>query len=235
MTIPLRQALPPAFSCQPEPPGPRRARGGPRGVPIWHCSRWGLPCRSCCPSRGGLLPHRFTLARRPVSVARPWRPAVCSLWRFPSGCPGRALPGTVVLWSPDFPRGLRPRGHPAIRANLQLGVRTAPVNGETGGKIGDGTHVGGGQRSPGIRAEPLAERAQNHVGGMCRVVSEARGCRQKSLRIGVRRRFRGVRPDRQVLSRQAEASRNAARDRTCGRVPCRNGRSTPQPRLTSGP
>ncbi len=29
--------------------------------------------------------------------------AVCSLWRFPSGYPGRALPGTLALWSPDFP------------------------------------------------------------------------------------------------------------------------------------
>ncbi len=30
--------------------------------------------------------------------------AVCSLWRFPSGCPARALPGTVASGSPDFPR-----------------------------------------------------------------------------------------------------------------------------------
>ena len=35
----------------------------PREIPIRHCSRWGLPCRSGCPARGGLLPHRFTLAR----------------------------------------------------------------------------------------------------------------------------------------------------------------------------
>ncbi len=28
---------------------------------------------------------------------------VCFLWRFPLGYPSRALPGTVVLWSPDFP------------------------------------------------------------------------------------------------------------------------------------
>ena len=33
-----------------------------RAAPIWSCSRWGLPCRSRCRSRGGLLPHRFTLA-----------------------------------------------------------------------------------------------------------------------------------------------------------------------------
>ena len=33
-----------------------------RVAPIWSCSRWGLPCRFRCRSRGGLLPHRFTLA-----------------------------------------------------------------------------------------------------------------------------------------------------------------------------
>ncbi len=46
------------------------------------------------------------------------RQAVCSLWRFPSGLPGRALPGAVAPWSPDFPhrRARTPRrcGHPAI-------------------------------------------------------------------------------------------------------------------------
>ncbi len=31
-------------------------------VPIWSCSRWGLPCRLCCQSRGALLPHHFNLA-----------------------------------------------------------------------------------------------------------------------------------------------------------------------------
>ena len=30
-------------------------------------------------------------------------PAVSSLWHCPWGCPRRALPGTVVPWSPDFP------------------------------------------------------------------------------------------------------------------------------------
>ena len=44
---------------------------------------------------------------------RTW--AVSFLWRFPSGCPARALPGTIALWSPDFPRG-NPRGHPTTRA-----------------------------------------------------------------------------------------------------------------------
>lgn len=82
----------------------------PRAIPIRHCSRWGLPCRSGCPYRGGLLPHRFTLTCRK-------RRAVCSLWRFPWGYPRRALPGTVPAWSPDFPRTVaRPRssGHPRM-------------------------------------------------------------------------------------------------------------------------
>ncbi len=35
--------------------------------------------------------------------------AVCFLWRFPSGFPARALPGTVALWSPDFPLGPEPQ------------------------------------------------------------------------------------------------------------------------------
>ncbi len=38
--------------------------------------------------------------------------AVSFLWRFPSGFPARALPGTVASWSPDFPRP-DGRGHPA--------------------------------------------------------------------------------------------------------------------------
>jgi hypothetical protein len=36
-------------------------RGGRLSPHIWPCSNWGLPCRSCCHERGGLLLHRFTL------------------------------------------------------------------------------------------------------------------------------------------------------------------------------
>ena len=31
-------------------------------IPIRSCSRWGLPCRFRCRTRGALLPHLFTLA-----------------------------------------------------------------------------------------------------------------------------------------------------------------------------
>jgi len=67
MTIPLDARLPGASSCQPGLPGQSGpaavsfARPAPREVPIRHCSRWGLPCGSGCPSPGALLPHRFTL------------------------------------------------------------------------------------------------------------------------------------------------------------------------------
>ena len=49
--------------------------------PIWSCSRWGLPCRECCHSRGALLPHPFTLA-----VA-----ACAALGRFAFCCTFRGL------------------------------------------------------------------------------------------------------------------------------------------------
>jgi hypothetical protein len=75
----------------------------------------GLPCRPCHHERGGLLPHRFTLAadalRRPVggllSVA-------LSLGSRPAGVTRRP-----ALWCPDFPRLSETRPRPP--APLQRG------------------------------------------------------------------------------------------------------------------
>ncbi len=76
--------------------GPETAlRVSPRTAPIRFCSRWGLPCRFRYRSRGGLLPHPFTLTAETA--------AVCFLWHFPWGRPRRPLAGTVSPWSPDFP------------------------------------------------------------------------------------------------------------------------------------
>ena len=69
-------------------------------VPIRFCSRCGLPCRFRCRTRGALLPHLFTLARRSPEGRRR---AVRSLWHCPWGRPRRMLSGTVCRWSPDFP------------------------------------------------------------------------------------------------------------------------------------
>ena len=103
MAIPLGRS---SRSASRDRPG-RRYENVSNAVPIWSRSRWGLPCRFRCRTRGALLPHHFTLTwpRRPL--------AVCFLWRYPWGRPRRALPGTVFPWSPDFPPRLRPTGSDA--------------------------------------------------------------------------------------------------------------------------
>jgi hypothetical protein len=60
MAIPLGRQLPAASRNLPG----RLSGNGLRAIPIWSCSRWGLPCRSRCRDRGALLPHHFTLAWR---------------------------------------------------------------------------------------------------------------------------------------------------------------------------
>ncbi|CBA17300.1 hypothetical protein XALC_2823 [Xanthomonas albilineans GPE PC73] len=107
---------------------PTRTRRGPRHeVPIWSCSRWGLPCRSVT----GLAVRSYrTISplpapRHPATVAeRAWpMPRIANaLQQRQRGGEGRrrylsvALsvgsrrPGVtwhLALWSPDFPR------HPA--------------------------------------------------------------------------------------------------------------------------
>ena len=69
----------------------------------------GGACRAAPVARGAVGSYPT------VSPLPPRRKAVCSLWRFPSGRPGRALPGAVSPCSPDVPhppREARPSGHP---------------------------------------------------------------------------------------------------------------------------
>ncbi len=114
-------------------PAIRRSRPA---APIRSCSRWGLPCRPRRRGRGALLPHPFTLAGRAEAA-----PAVCFLWHFPWGRPRRALPGTVLPWSPDFPPpagfprcGRRPSGrlaHAIYResaGNSQSAIASSPAS-----------------------------------------------------------------------------------------------------------
>jgi hypothetical protein len=70
---------------------------------------------SACSPYSVLLPVGFTvpsaLPQTRCALTAPFHPyprpdrarAVCFLWHFPSGCPGRPLTGTVFPWSPDFP------------------------------------------------------------------------------------------------------------------------------------
>ena len=49
----------------------KRAGLAPGVIPIRSCSRRGLPCRFRCRSRGGLLPHPFTLTPPPHRRSNP--------------------------------------------------------------------------------------------------------------------------------------------------------------------
>ena len=109
--IHLGRMSPCASRDQPGRQAETALRVAPRAIPIRSCSRWGLPCRSCCQGRGGLLPHPFTLAPpiyRPVCWAAPMQwgrytgGAVCFLWHFPWGRPRRTLSGTVFHGARTF-------------------------------------------------------------------------------------------------------------------------------------
>ena len=97
--IPLGDGSPRPSSNQPG----RRAGTRPYAAPIRSCTRWGLPCRSCCQDRGALLPHPFDLAGPKtggvLSVA-------LSLGGEP---PAGRYPAPRVPWSPDFPRASFPK------------------------------------------------------------------------------------------------------------------------------
>ena len=56
-----------------------------------------MPCRFCCQKRGGLLPHRFTIA---VLIAETW--ADYSLWHFPSPRGVRPLTGILLCGARTF-------------------------------------------------------------------------------------------------------------------------------------
>ena len=70
--------------------------------PYRSCSRWGLPCRSCCHARGALLPHRFTLALR--------RFVFCGA--FPGVAPAGSYPAPCLRGARTFLH-CKSGGHPA--------------------------------------------------------------------------------------------------------------------------
>ncbi len=114
-TIPLEPALPQASRGQPGERGGNTPVASPKratALPIRPCSRWGLPCRRHCWKRGGLLPHRFTLAgRAPNSRLKLDRRSVlCGTF------PELALAGH---WPAPYFRGartfLQPRDHSRVQ------------------------------------------------------------------------------------------------------------------------
>ncbi len=138
-------------------PGPR-SRTCPARGPYLALLRVGLAVPSLSPSpRWALTPpfHRY-----------PASGAVSSLWRFPWGCPRRALPGTLANESPDFPRplpGPRPSSPPR---GGQLGPALRSVNCKAAQTRCKG-EVRLAQRSPGPWPEPQPERREQ--GFRCRL------------------------------------------------------------------
>ena len=115
-----------------------------RAAPIRSCSRWGLPCRSRCRDRGGLLPHPFTLARRrtasPCGLAAPGarqreggRFAFCGT--FPGVAPAGRYPAPCFHGARTFlPGGLSTLAGAAVQpaGSREIGVSGAPRQGLAG-------------------------------------------------------------------------------------------------------
>ena len=215
------------------PPTRTPGRSGPCGIPIRRCSRWGLPCRPGRPVRGGLLPHRFTLAPGPrTEVLGPaGRSALCgAVPRLsPAGrCPAPLLRGVRTFLDPGS--GPRPSGHPRATPSRDA----APA----------GQRAAGGMRARLARHGP----APGHLEGQARIhrVGGAQGARpvaqpeRREPRGGVRlgvvadRREGGAEPGgigRAPPPRAAPrgppppgaASRTTGPDRACGPPRRRSG------------
>ena len=80
-------------------------------VPTWSCSRWGLPCRSCCQSRGALLPHPFTLTCWPIA----WRTGGLLSVALSLGSPPPAVSRHRIPVEPGLSSTPRCRGAAAAR------------------------------------------------------------------------------------------------------------------------
>ena len=104
MVIYLGHRLPDTSCSQPERAVRARAlrpigEAGHLSVPIRPCTGWGLPCQLRHRSRGGLLPHRFTLARyERCSSAGGLFSVALSV-----GLPRLGVTQHPALWCSDFP------------------------------------------------------------------------------------------------------------------------------------
>ena len=91
-----------------------RSGTSPREAPIRHCSGWGLPYRPGCPVRGGLLPHRFTIALGNVAgePATPRQSFLCGA--FPRVAPAGRYPAPCLHGARTFLGRCHPRSssHP---------------------------------------------------------------------------------------------------------------------------
>jgi len=92
------QATNPGGRAEPGPAEPK-----PRAPPLFGLAPGGVyRAARRCRGRGALLPHPFTV--HAAEAQSPKADVTCSLLHCPWGRPRRTLSGTMVSWSPDFPR-----------------------------------------------------------------------------------------------------------------------------------
>lgn len=154
MTIPLRAALPRRSSCQPGHSWAEASlaevsdslaaerRTFPREAPIRHCSGWGLPCRSCCQSRGGLLPHRFTL------TLQAGRFVFCGA--FPGVAPAGRYPAPLLHGVRTFLARLAT--HAVIQPSARQAAYACPTGASTGKRVARSTAMARSVASTGPEA-----------------------------------------------------------------------------------
>jgi hypothetical protein len=83
-------------------------------IPIRSCSRWGLPCRFRCRTRGALLPHLFTLT--PLRSFRSFAGRFILCGTFPGVAPAGRYPAPYVDGARTFlSQGLSTRVGAAVR------------------------------------------------------------------------------------------------------------------------
>src|SRR5690606_17255391 len=132
----------------------RRHRGPRHCLPIWSCSRWGLPCRPV--ARLAVRSYRtVSPLPDPATLAGAGPSAVCSLLHFPSARAAQALPGTVPCGARTFLGMLAhdatawptPRGHSTGFAATAKLFRW-PAAGRCGIAVLRGGRLSGAQAGP---------------------------------------------------------------------------------------
>ena len=189
-------------------------RKTPRAVPIWSCSRWGLPCRSCCQERGALLPHHFNLA----AAFRAGRrchfcgavPGVAPAGRYPAPCFRGARTFLEPIAEPAVIRPSDGARYSAGRVNFS----SKPVQQPGAFVIPLAVH--------GLRAEMALEGGDHLVQRRVGIIAEAR------QRGGFQIAVAAARPQPDAGIRPAASRETVRPDPPCAPAPRRYGRARAQ-------
>jgi hypothetical protein len=101
-------------------PDPARKRACPKAwIPIWSCSRWGLPCHHRYRQCGALLPHPFTLTQHAGRFAFCGTfPRVAPAGCYPAPCSRGARTFLPLAQTKERPSGRLARGQCGASSRL---------------------------------------------------------------------------------------------------------------------